>query len=146
MTEPRVYATVEDLEQRLGEPLVDTAKRDRAQALLHDASTLIRATAGRDWDDPVPEVVATVCVGAAIRAWRNPEGVRQKQIGQVSTTFATADVVVTLTDEERRLIRVAAGHGVAIDSIQLTTGYAASRTVFVPVAGGGDLLPWLSEP
>lgn len=142
---PRDYASVEELEQRLGEALAGT-ERDRGQALLHDASTVIRAVAHGDWDDPVPEVVTTVCLNMAIRAYRNPEGVRQQSLGSFSLTFGDVETGVVITDEERRLISIAAGYGVALDSVQLTTGYEATSTVFVPVGDGrGDWLPWLSE-
>lgn len=139
------YATVEDLQARLGGKPLDDAKRLRAEALLHDASTIIRTVAGGGFEEPVPEIVATVCLNMAVRAYHNPEGVRQQSLGQLSTTFASADTGVAITDEERRLIRSAAGHGVALSSIQLTTGYDAVETVLVPVAGGVDPLPWLTR-
>lgn len=141
---PRAYATVEDFELRLGKPLTGQ-DRKRAKALLQDASVLIRAVARLDWNGDPPEVVRTIALNVALRAFRNPEGVRQQTLGDLSMTFGTVDTGVMLTPEEERLIRLAAGWGQAIDSIQLTTGYNGTTTVYVPVEGGGDPLPWLAE-
>jgi hypothetical protein len=144
VTEATSYATVDDLELRLGRTL-EGLERERAGALLHDASTVIRAVARGDWDDPAPDVVQTICLNMAIRAWHNPEGVRQQTLGDLSMTFGSVETGVTMTDEERRLIRIAAGFGVALDTIQLTTGDEAAETVFVPDTGGGDWIPWLTR-
>lgn len=143
---PQPFATVEDLERRLGKPL-EGLDRDRAEALLEDASAIIRAVArGRAWPDPVPDVVRTVCIAMALRAWLNPEGVRQQSLGDLSMTFGSVETGVAMTEEERRLIRGAAGFGIALDSIQLTSGWGGRRTIFVQTdPPSGDLLPWLSE-
>jgi len=142
LTPPASYATVEDLERRLGgDPLNETGQA-RGEALLRDASTIIRTVAGRPFTDPIPDVVQTVCLNMAVRAWHNPEGIRQETTGSYNVTYAATQGGVTITDEERRLIRIAAGHGAALDSIQLTTGNDVSAGTFAPVAGGGDWLPW----
>jgi len=137
----RVYASLAELEKRLGEPL-EGATRERGTALLHDASTMIRAIAGGEWPERVPEIIPTICLNMAVRAFHNPEGVRQQTIGDLSMTFGSVETGVTVTQEERRLIRIAAGFGVEVDSVQLTSGYEATHTRFVEVEGGGDWLPW----
>jgi hypothetical protein len=146
-TVPRVYATPEELEVRLGAQRTPVV-RERAEALLIDASRIIRAVVFPfDWeeDDPRLEVVSTVCLNMAARAYLNPEGVRQQTLGDLSMTFGSIETGVMITEEERRLLRVAAGFGVALDSIQLTSGAEANETVFALVAGGGDWMPWLSR-
>ena len=141
---PSSYATADEFEVRIGEELTD-ADRERAEALLLDASTLIRTIAQGDWEDP-PDIVRLVCLNAALRAFRNPEGVRQQSLGSFSQTFGNVELGVFITEEEERLIRIAAGQGVGLDSIQLTSGYEATETIFVPVASGGDWLPWWTKP
>ena len=137
----RVYATIGDLETRLGQTL-EGPPRERGEALLHDASTMIRAVARGDWGEKVPDVIPTICLNMAVRAFQNPEGVRQQTLGDLSMTFGSIETGVTVTPEERRLIRIAAGFGVELDSVQLTSGCEPSGTVFVPVEGGGDWLPF----
>lgn len=142
---PEPFATVDELEIRLGETLAE-AGRVRGEALLIDASTIIRAVAHGTWESPIPEVVRTVCLNMALRAFQNPEGVRQQTLGDLSMTFGSIETGVTITELEERLIKIAAGIGVNLDSIQLTSGYEATETVFVPVGdGSGDWLPWLSR-
>lgn len=142
MSQP--FATIQDFETRAGRPL-EGAERDRVEALLQDASGLIRTVAGGDWEDP-PDVVRTVCLNIATRAWRNPEGVRQQSLGSFSMTFGDVEMGVVITEEERRLIRIAAGFGVTLDSIQLTSGYEANSTVFAPAGDDrGDWMPWLTH-
>jgi len=137
------FASIRDLEIRLGHTLAG-AERDRATALLSDASAMIRAVARSDWEDP-PPIITTICLTMATRAWHNPEGVRQQTLGDLSMTFGSVETGVFLTPDERRLIRMAAGFGVELGSVQLTSGYdVPTTTVYVPTSNGGDWLPWLA--
>lgn len=81
----------------------------RAQAALDDASTLIRAETGMDWESDVPEIVVTVTLWAALRAFSNPEGLTQEQLVSYSYSKANPSTDVYLTTKERRLVRRAAG-------------------------------------
>jgi hypothetical protein len=83
-------ASVADLEVRIPVEVGSLAGLDltRAQAALDDASGLVRLYAGTDWVDEdgvtitAPQVVKTVTVLAAKRAYDNPEGLIGEQIGQ----------------------------------------------------------------
>lgn len=128
---------------------ISAADEDRAEAVLADASALIRAEAGADWVDEeeelvdVPAVIVAVCVAVAVRAFRNPEGVRSETIGGYAVTYADASTAVYLTAGERREIRRAAGRS-TIGAITLESPYV-DTTVWVPVEGTDEPFPWLTE-
>lgn len=139
--------SLDDFALRLGG--IAAADEDRAQAALTDASALIRAEAGdEDWVDDdggleeVPDVVVAVCVAVAIRAFRNPDGVRQEQIGNYSVAYADTSTAVFLTEGERRVIRRAVGL-TGLNSIALQGEWTVNpAAVYVPVEGGGDDFPF----
>lgn len=110
-------ATVDDLGKLLQVSIEDTDVA-RAEALLDDASGLIRAEAGTSWvgDDGVtvtaPAVVVTICKNMAKRAFVNPAGYSSETVGNWTGRFADRDQVssgVYLTEPEIRMIRRAAG-------------------------------------
>lgn len=126
---------------------ISAADEDRAQAALDDASALVRAEAGENWVDAedaledVPDLIVTIVVAVAIRAFRNPEGVRSETIGNYSVAYADSSTAVFLTEGERRLIRRAGGR-TGIGSIRLEGEWTLNPdAVYVPVHGGGDYLP-----
>lgn len=138
--------SLEDFALRVGG--ISAADEDRAQAALDDASALVRAEAGENWVDAddaieaVPDLIVTIAVAVAIRAFRNPEGVRSETIGNYSVAYADSSTAVFLTEGERRLIRRAGGRtGIGSISIEgeWTLNPAAS---YVPVEGGGDDFPF----
>lgn len=116
-------ASIEALEARLGHSL-EGVELGRAQAALDDASALIRSEAGSDFDGEVPDVVASICLAVAYRAFRNPDGTTQTSIGDVSISFKREGVggAVWLSQAERRAIRKAAGLASA-QTVVLTTPY-----------------------
>lgn len=138
--------SLDDFALRLGG--LASSDEDRAQACLDDASALIRAEAGgEDWVDSdgaleeVPGVIVAVCVAAAIRAFRNPEGVRTESIGTYSVAYADTSTAVFLTEGERRIIRRAAGLS-GIGNVQLEGEWSVGMdAVWVPVDRGGDDYP-----
>lgn len=141
-------ASVADLSLRLGVTLAGT-EADRAAAVLDDASALIRGEAGADWVDDggalidVPAVVASVTLAVAYRAFRNPEGVAQTSLGDVSVSYDRGDgqAAVYLTRDERRSVRRAAGTS-AVGAIELTSPWAMPADTYpVAVSGGGDPFP-----
>lgn len=89
----------------------------QAEALLDDASALIRAEANREWvnDDGdelegVPDGVAGICARMVIRALRGgDDGIRQEGEGNYNVTYA--DTGLFLKAQEKRFIARAAGHG-----------------------------------
>ncbi|GAA0627314.1 hypothetical protein HPO96_36965 [Kribbella sandramycini] len=111
-------STVAAMEVRMGLEVGSLSGADlaRAQTSLDDASTLIRTVAKRNWVDAggslddVPDVVATICTRAAIRDYRNPDGVSNEALGQgaYSYTYAEGQSTIYLTEDEVDLIREAA--------------------------------------
>lgn len=111
-------ATIADLEIRLGveQGSIEDEDLARAQAALADASALVRAEAGITWhnhgnnqNENVPEAVVMVTLRAAIRAYRNPEGLGSESLGGLySYSYANGEAGVYLTPEEKRLVRNAA--------------------------------------
>ncbi|SCL33023.1 Phage protein Gp19/Gp15/Gp42 [Micromonospora nigra] len=110
-------APVAELERRLGLAPGTLAGSDlvRAGVALEDASTLVRAEAGTDWlaEDGVtvtaPAVVLTVVLGAALRAYRNPDGYSGESVGEYSYQYAREATSGYLTSAEVAIVRRAAG-------------------------------------
>lgn len=149
-------ATLEELSERLGVALLDEHGEPRspdgvrAQAALDDASALIRQEAGRNWVDEdhealegVPDVVAAICLAAASRAMRNPEGATQASVGDASISYhrAGGGAAVYLTDAEIRAVRKAAGRASA-SSVEVVSpwGAATPAAYMVAVEGGEPML------
>lgn len=145
-------STVEELERRVGKPIPEGAERDRALALISDASTLVRHEAGRTWvdaegellADDVPDMAVVVTLAAAQRAWYNPGGVESTQVGAVSIRFG--DVWLTAIERDR-LADMSSG---GLLSIPMKHGYGweGDLTGWVPTdhtgtgpAPGGDWFP-----
>lgn len=131
-------ATIADLEARIGHAITDADDQARAQALLDDASALIRFEAGTDFmtlDEPpvldvVPDFVVTLTCGAALRGWYNPAGIESAQLGAVSVRYGGA----WLTNSEReRLSLLNRNYG--LQQQLLTPGFGWERPVvgYVPV-------------
>jgi hypothetical protein len=101
-------ATLEEFSDRVPGS-IDQADSARAQANLVDASALIRAEAGEEWDDGAPDSVKAICMAVAKRAFLNPDGINSMSVDGHSATFATGSPDVYLTAAERRAVRRAAG-------------------------------------
>lgn len=115
--------TVEELERRLGQTIPSGPERDRAEALLSDASTLVRHEAGRTWVnavgeiEDVPDLAVTVTIKAALRAWYNPAGVESQQLGAASVRYGDVWLTGTERDSLSQLTRQ------TVLSIDLDHGY-----------------------
>lgn len=138
--------SLEDFAVRVGG--IAAADEERAQACLDDASALIRNEAQTTWVDDegalsetIPDAVVTTTYAVAIRAYRNPEGLRAEAVGDYSVTYADGSTSVFLTDAERRTIRRAAGLG-GLGSIELEGSWVTVAGYMVPVDIGGDPMPW----
>lgn len=131
----------------------ESAAGARASATLDDASALIRSIAGMTWVDeedsgdgllPLPDIIESIALACAMRAYRNPSGAAQASVGDVSVSYgqATSGVQVYLTRDEKRSIFRAIGK-ISAGSIGLESDMIPGATdqLFVPVEGGGDLLP-----
>lgn len=121
-------ATVDDMETRLGKTIAAGVERDRAEALISDASTLVRHEAGRTWvdaegdlDSP-PDVAVMTALSAAIRAWYNPSQIESAQLGAVSIRYG--DVWLTAVERERLSSITRSG----IQSIETTHGFGFEGT------------------
>lgn len=128
-------ASLEQLSDRLGVALdPETPDGIRAQAALEDASALVRGEAGADYVDDhgelqtVPDVLVTITIAAAYRAFRNPDGKTQTSVGDVSISYSrqAGEAQLFLTLSERRAIRRAAGIG-GLTSVSLSSGYFEGR-------------------
>ncbi len=113
-------ATISDILARAPELFtnLDSAQAEAlAEALLEDASAIIRAEATREWvnDDGdelegVPDGIPGICASMVIRALRGAEdGVRQESVGNWNATYV--DSGLYLKTAERRFIAKASGHG-----------------------------------
>lgn len=129
-------ATVADLEARLGHTITDAGERERAQALLNDASTLVRFEAGQSWVDEngaltaVPDLAVTITCQAALRGWYNPAGVESEQLGAVSVRYGNA----WLTAQERaQLALFSRGKGLDQAILIGNFGFERADVGWVPV-------------
>lgn len=112
----------------------DEVERLRGEALLDEASELIRDLAGKTWLtatnslDGVPRRIASVCVAAAARAFENPHGLTQRSIGDSSKSYDRSQreggEIVYLTETEERAVLKAAGVSTFV-AVTLTSPYSA---------------------
>lgn len=110
MSELPALAAVGQLADRLGSAVTGTADQRRAQAALADASALVRQVGGTDWIDEngraaAPGPVVTVVLSAALRVFRNPDGVVSETRGPFTRRRADTEVGVYLTDQETEVVR-----------------------------------------
>lgn len=109
----------------------------RAQAALEDASSLVRAEAGKSYtdeahavlDENIPDIIVSITLAASQRAFNNPQGATQASIGDVSVSFSRdgSAGTVFLTKAEQRAIRKAAGRN-TFGSITLASPYMVNAT------------------
>jgi hypothetical protein len=148
------FAEVDDLAARLQGGIEDD-DTPRAQAALDDASTLIRAETGMDWESDVPEIVVTVTLWAALRTFSNPEGLSQESLASYSYSKSNPSTDVYLTAKERRLVRREAGvsglwaqptsRGDTLDTPCTDPQVVCapnSGTQYIPVEPDGEPMPW----
>lgn len=138
-------ATVEDMEARIGHAIAEAGERGRAQALLDDASAIIRYAANEDWmddtEDPpvlgaVPDFVVSLTCLAALRGWYNPAGIESAQLGAVSVRYGGA----WLTNSEReQLALMNRGHGLQQQLLKPGFGFDRDTYGWVPVQNQANL-------
>ena len=138
-------ATVADMEARLGHPIADTDERARAQALLDDASSLVRYAANTAWMDEtvdppvlgvVPDFIVSITAQAALRGWFNPAGIESAQLGAVSVRYGGAWLTAAERDQLALLNR-----GQGLQQMLLQPGFGFERDVidYVPVDNASNL-------
>lgn len=149
-------APVSALESRLGLEVGSLTGTDLQQALdnLADASALVRSAAGVPFVDAngepdAPEDVFVVVVRAAIRGYRNPEGLFQESIsGAYSSTVPQGETGVYLTSAETAIVKAAGSASSTVrrvGSIATPSAYGVRPyrgTLYAPVDTGGRPLPW----
>lgn len=98
---------VSDLEVRLRVAVGSLTGADLAyaQACIEDASALVRAASDRDWTDDAgavnaPASILTVTRQAALRGYRNPDGVAGENFGVYSYNLPQGETGLGLTKEE----------------------------------------------
>jgi hypothetical protein len=143
-------ATIPDLEARLGKTFAGD-ELVRAQAVLDDATELVRAEVGYlIWIDPdtgdllvnlVPGAVRAVVLRVAERAMRNPGGFSSESSGDY--TYQRNNVQGSgayLTEGELRILRRAVGRrGLWTQPVTRNDLYA--DTVFLEDSNGCELFP-----
>lgn len=135
-------ATVDDVEQRLGDVTLGHSDQARVTALLDDASELVRLEAGTDWAPPavVPGSVKAVVLRMVDRAYRNPEGFSAESDGDYSYQRTQVQAGVYLTDAERAIIRRALGR-TGLWTQPLTRNEDYENTVWFEDQYGAELFP-----
>lgn len=132
-------ASLADLEERLADP-VDN--RVRAEALLRDASAVVRQEGGTTWLDAngallaVPDLIVAITVAMVQRVLTNPDQVEAESIDNYSTTYGNSSSDLYLKAAERRAIRRVTGRS-SVGTLELETPF---RITSSEPAGGG-LLP-----
>lgn len=145
-------ATVASMEVRLGLGVGTLTGADlaRATASLQDASAFVRSIGRKLWLDTegevtAPEDVAMVTTRAAIRDYRNPDGVNNEALGQGAYAYAYApgQASIWLTEDEVKLIRQAANSGTT-PGTWTGTGSVYTPSAYTPREGDTGLTypPW----
>lgn len=147
---------------------IENADFARVQALLDDASDLVRLESGRNWkeldddnesvwveyDDVINvenahRVVAQITIAAAARAFTNPDGITQETIGAFSETRSSMTVsnsVWLLDSEKKALGRLFGAPALAsVEFVRPEGEFLAAAPYDVPVDdGSGDPIPWFT--
>lgn len=123
---PELFASVAQLEERLGSPVADHAQ---AIALLRYATARLRARLVADLDDEVPDLVQVICVEMVYRALTNPLGATQNVAGPFSTSFGPdAPQRIYLNAQETADLRAAGLISSGLAAIATTRGPVETPT------------------
>jgi hypothetical protein len=130
---PGPLATLAEFEARLGETLTGSDEV-RAEALLEDASTLVRDVAEEpDWTDTTaPPRAIQITLAVALRAYNNPDGLISERLGDASWGWwhGTQPGVYLTKDEEQALRRLG---GTAMRSATLVSPYSGTPEDELPL-------------
>jgi hypothetical protein len=151
MADPATLATVQDLADWLGEPIVEaSAEGKRAVMCLRAASALVRKESGRTWlqedgtlVEDVPEDVKMVTLYCASRVFDNREAQTRGGIDDYQEGWKVDESGAYLTASERRQLaafraRTSGGLGVVA-----TTRFAhESVNGWVPTPTADVFFPW----
>lgn len=139
-------ADITDIEARMGRTFSGD-ELTRVEALLDDASALVRDEAGLTWIDPgtgllttVPGSIRAVVLRSVERAVRNPQGFSAESAGDYSYQRTNVEPGVYLTDSERQVIRRATGR-TGLWTQPVTRGDEYLATVWAEDSFGCELFP-----
>lgn len=139
-------ADITDIEARLGRTFSGD-ELTRVEALLDDASALVRDEASLTWIDPgtgllttVPGSIRAVVLRSVERAVRNPQGFSAESAGDYSYQRTNVEPGVYLTDGERQVIRRATGR-TGLWTQPVTRGDEYLATVWAEDSFGCELFP-----
>lgn len=139
-------ADITDIEARMGRTF-SGEEHARVEALLDDASALVRDEAGITWIDPgtgllttVPGSIRAVVLRSVERAVRNPQGFSAESAGDYSYQRTNVEPGVYLTDSERQIIRRATGR-TGLWTQPVTRGDEYLATVWAEDSFGCELFP-----
>lgn len=121
------YASFEEM-AKLRPGGIDEADRDRAEALLDEASTLVDECAGpfalADWASigSPPKAIKSVCIQVALRVFENPGGLTMEQAtGYMYQRPQNRVTGLELTPRERARVRAAVGRA-GVYSVRTPSG------------------------
>lgn len=131
-------APLSALEIRLGVAVgsLSGADKARAEACLDDVSALVREAGGVSFLDAagdlvdreeIPAAIVTVTVQAALRGYRNPDGLASESIGSGAYAYSygsEAQAGIYLTEAEASIVKKAANGGAALSySVGVPSAY-----------------------
>lgn len=142
-----LLASVNELTTRIKQPVLDPDSPEYAQAsaFLADASALVLSETGQEWTDiTVPDVVKTVVLKAAIRAFLNPSGATSRSMGPFSEQLPEGAYLTH--DEQRILDRFTLSTNSTIQMAQIDHDVWRPRTiVYYSDQYGGDAIPFIDS-
>lgn len=150
MTAPATLATVEELADWIGEPIVEeSAEAKRAMLCLRIASALVRKESGRTWlkedgtlDNP-PEDAVMVTLYCASRVFDNREAQTRGGLDDYNESWKVDESGAYLTASEKRMLAALRSGGIAgIGTIATTRGEPNDTTGWVPTDTPSVKFPW----
>lgn len=151
MAELATLASVQELADWLGEPIVEgTAEGKRAAMCLRAASALVRKESGRTWlteagtlEPTVPDDVTMVTLYVASRVFDNRNAQTRGGIDDYQEGWKVDEAGAYLTPSERRTLapyRAAAAGGLGV--VSTTRQEPRDTSGWVPTPTDGVVFPW----
>lgn len=149
MAQPTL-ATVENLSDWIGEPIIEEVDTKRADLCLRIASSLVRDEVGKSWlkddgtlADVVPEAAHLVTLYCASRVYDNREAQRQGGVDDYQGSWVVPEAGAFLTASERQMLSGLRGSAFGgLGSVATTKGEAVTRGFWVPTDTPGVYFPW----
>lgn len=148
MSDFQALASVEELADYVGEPIVDDVDRKRADMMLRLASVLVSDETGTDFGGQVPEKVNLITLSCASRGFLNPEGWANERIDDWGAGGRPVEELgLYLTGTEKRSLALFRPRRSQIGSVSTFRGDfpGGSSTRYVPTAPPGEPqtpIPW----